>query len=154
MNEQFRLFFADYMPSSSSLLPLINDENQFFLLRQKLLGQPTAKQTQVAISAASVDITRTTQNIGQSTTQIIQATVQRKDNKFKNNLFVHCTHEARLKGLAREIHTIHDSYFKNTHRGNIRLIVGYRNNPNMEYELARKRPSSSLLKDPSKKSKL
>jgi hypothetical protein len=148
ISEQFRLFFADYMQpsSSSSLLPLINDENQFFLLRQKLLGQPTAKQTQVALSAASVDIIHNT--------QITQTIVQRKDNKFKTNLFVHCTHEARLKGLAREIHTIHDSCFKNTHRGNIRLIVGYRNNPNIEYVLARKRPSSSLIKDPSKKSKM
>jgi hypothetical protein len=156
ISEQFRLFFADYMQpsSSSSLLPLINDENQFFLLRQKLLGQPTAKQTQIALSAASVNIIHNTQNVRQINTQITQTIVQRKDNKFKNNLFVHCTHEARLKGLAREIHTIHDSCFKNTHRGNIRLIVGYRNNPNIEYVLARKRPSSSLIKDPSKKSKM
>jgi tRNA A37 threonylcarbamoyladenosine synthetase subunit TsaC/SUA5/YrdC len=105
----------------------------------------------VAMSAAAVDIIHNNiQNVGQTNTQTIQTIVKRKDNKFKNNLFVHCTHEARLQGLAREIHTIHNSFFKNTHRGDIRLIVGHRNNPNIEYELARKRPSSSLLKDPSK----
>ena len=38
---------------------------------------------------------------------------------------------------------------KNTPHGDIRLIVGNRNNPNMEYELTRKRPHSSFLKDPS-----
>ncbi|CAF5135381.1 unnamed protein product, partial [Rotaria sp. Silwood1] len=30
----------------------------------------------------------------------------------------------------------------------MRLIVGFRNNPNIEFELSRKRPASSLLKDP------
>ncbi|CAF5014335.1 unnamed protein product, partial [Rotaria sp. Silwood1] len=56
----------------------------------------------------------------------------------------HC----RLKGLAREIHMIHDSHFKNTDKGEIRLVVGFRNNPNIEFELSRKRPASSILRDP------
>ncbi|CAF1146177.1 unnamed protein product [Rotaria sp. Silwood1] len=44
INEQFRLFFADYMSSStSSLLPMLTDESQFVALRQKLSHQPTAK---------------------------------------------------------------------------------------------------------------
>jgi len=130
---------------------LINDENQFFVLRQKLLAQPTAKQTQVTRSAAAVDIIHNNiQNVGQTNTQTIQTIVKRKDNKFKKNLFVHCKHEARLQGLAREIHTIHESYFKTTDFGNIRLVVGYRNNPNTQYELVRKRPSSELLEDPLK----
>ncbi|CAF4555213.1 unnamed protein product, partial [Rotaria sp. Silwood2] len=33
INEQFRRFFLDFMSSSSALLPLINDENQYFVLR-------------------------------------------------------------------------------------------------------------------------
>ncbi|CAF3973860.1 unnamed protein product [Rotaria sordida] len=32
-----------------------------------------------------------------------------------------------------------------------RLVVGFRNNPNIEFELSRKRPSSSILKDPLRK---
>jgi len=140
------------MLSSLSLLPLIANENQFFLLRQKLLTQPTAKQTQVAQSAAAVDIITTdlnVLNVGQTQSRTLQITINRKDNKFKNRLFVHCTHEAQLGGLAREIHTIHDTYFKGTPHGDIRLIVGYRNNHNTEYELAHKRPLASLLMDPS-----
>ena len=139
--------------STSSLLPLISEENQFFALRRKLSNQPTAKQTQAAISAAAVDFTDNLQTLQQTNTKAIQTTVTRKDDKFKKNLFVHFTHEARLKGLAREIHRIHDSYFKDTIHGNIRLVVGYRNNPNIEFELSRKRPSSSILKDPLQKSK-
>ncbi|CAM4819703.1 unnamed protein product [Rotaria magnacalcarata] len=149
INEQFRLFFADYMSSSiSTLLPLISDESQFFVLRQKLSSQPTAKQTQVVLSATTVDFINHLQSVGPKHTTTMKTIVKRKDNKFKQNLFVHFTHEARLKGLAREIHMIHDSYFKNTIHGEIRLVVGYRNNPNIEFELSRKRPSSSLLKDP------
>lgn len=133
---------------------MISDENQFFALRRKLSNQSTAKQTQLALSAAAVDFTDNLQNFQQRNTHPIQTTVKRNDDKFKKNLFVHFTHESRLKGLAREIHIIHDSYFKNTIHGNIRLVVGYRNNPNIEFELSRKRPRSSILKDPLQKSKL
>jgi len=139
------------MSSLLSLLPLIANENQFFLLRQKLLAQPTGKQTQVAHSAAAVDIITNNLNVlnvGQRQTQTLQIAINRKDNKFMNRLFVHCTHEAQLGGLAREIHKIHDTYFKDTPHGDIRLIVGYRNNHNTEYELAHKRPLASLLMDP------
>ncbi|CAF4132862.1 unnamed protein product, partial [Rotaria sordida] len=148
INQQFEKFFADYKTStSSSILPMITDESQFLALRQKLLNQPTAKQTQLAISAATVQLTQHTQNVTQQNTNKIEATIQRNNEKFKNNIFLHVTHEGRLKGLAREIHMIHDSHFKNTVYGEIRLVVGFRNTPNTEFELSRKRPSSSVLKD-------
>jgi hypothetical protein len=150
INKQFQEFFADYLSSSwsSSLLPFINDEDNFLLLRQKILAQPTTKQAEVAISAASVDITRNQQN------GVMETSIKRNKDKFQKNLFVHYTYEKRLKGLAREIHAIHDSLFQNTIHGTVRLIVGNRNNPNIVYELARKRPSSSLIKDPLKKSRI
>ena len=44
-------------------------------------------------------------------------------------------------------------FFKNTDHGQIRLIVGHRNHPNIVKELGRKRPSSSFIKDPDRKSK-
>jgi hypothetical protein len=129
---------------SSSNLPLIDNENDYLLFRQKLLAQPTVKQTQVAESAATVVFVHNEN--GEK-----QVLIKRDYEKFKKNLFVHCTYEKRLKNLAHEIHTIHDSYFKNTDQGAIRLVVGYRNNPNIEFELSRKRPPTSILKDPSKK---
>ncbi|CAF3989633.1 unnamed protein product [Rotaria sordida] len=152
INQQFQKFFADYMSSSSSpFIPMITNPSQFFALRQKLSTQPTAKQTQLATSAAAVHLIQNTQNVTQRNTNNMEATVKRNNNKFKNNLFVHVTHEARLKGLAREIHMIHDSFFKDTSYANIRLVVGHRIDPNIEFELSRKRPSLSLLKDPLEK---
>ncbi|CAF3160882.1 unnamed protein product [Rotaria sp. Silwood2] len=127
---------------------MITNESQFFALRQTLSNQATAKQTQLARSVAAVNVTQNTQHAPQRNTQLMEASIKRNNDKFKNNLFVHVTHEARLKGLAREIHLIHDSHFKNTIHGDIRLVVGYRNNSNIEFELSRKRPSSSILKDP------
>ncbi|CAF4216325.1 unnamed protein product [Rotaria sordida] len=103
------------------------------------------------MSAAAVDLLQSTQNVTQRNINNMEATIKRKNDKFKNNLFIHVTHEARLKGLAREIHMIHDSHFKNTDYGEIRLVVGFRNNPNIEFELSRKRPLSSVLKDPLRK---
>ncbi|CAF1374247.1 unnamed protein product [Rotaria sordida] len=152
INQQFQKFFADYMSSSSSpFIPMITNPSQFFALRQKLSTQPTAKQTQLATSAAAVHLIQNTQNVTQRNTNNMEATVKRNNNKFKNNLFVHVTHEARLKGLAREIHMIHDSFFKDTSYADIRLVVGHRIDPNIEFELSRKRPSLSLLKDPLEK---
>jgi len=112
----------------------------------------------VAKRLGDIEITNPVSN-GLSATRpnpqpIPMITVKRKDNKFKSTLFVHCKHEARLAGVKRNLHKIHDDIFKNTAFGDIRLIVGNRNNPDMDYELTRKRPASYLLKDqPKKKSK-
>jgi len=143
-----------YISSSSSILPLLDNEQQFFILRQTLLTQPSIKQAIVTKSADTVDIITRIENNRPTTIPIMETIVKRKNNhKFENNIFIHCVHEARLEGLQRHIHEIHDSFFKNTDYGNIRLVVSHRNNPNMDFELSHKRPCSSLLKDPLKKSK-
>ncbi|CAF3880665.1 unnamed protein product [Rotaria sp. Silwood1] len=155
INQEFEKFFADYMLSTSSpILPMITNENEFLALREKLLNQPTAKQTQVVTNAAAVELTQRTQNVAQQNANNMEATVKRKNDKFKNNIFVHVTYEGRFKGLAREIHMVHDSHFKNTDYEEKRLIVGFRNNPNIEFELSRKRPALSVLEDPLAKSKI
>ncbi|CAF4801074.1 unnamed protein product [Rotaria sp. Silwood1] len=149
INQEFEKFFADYMLlTSSPILPMITNENEFFALREKLSNQPTAKQTQVVTNAAAVELTQRTQNVAQQNENNMEATVKRKNDKFKNNIFVHVTYEGRFKGLAREIHMVHDSHFKNTDYEEKRLIVGFRNNPNIEFELSRKRPALSVLEDP------
>ncbi len=37
-------------------LPFIDDEKKYFDMRNKLLGQPTARQSQIAFSAATADM--------------------------------------------------------------------------------------------------
>ncbi|CAF3855591.1 unnamed protein product [Rotaria sp. Silwood1] len=44
------------MPWYVLTLPFIDDEKQFFLLRNKLLDQPTYLQSQAALSATTADI--------------------------------------------------------------------------------------------------
>jgi len=161
INAQFQHFFAQYLPTSSfpTLIPLIDDEQHFLLIRQKLLAQPTRQQAEVAKRLGDIEITNPVSNGLSVATRpnpppMQTVTVKRKDNKFNNTLFVHCKHEARLAGVKRHLHEIHDHIFKETDFGDIRLIVGNRNNPDMDYELTRKRPPSYLLKDqPKKKSK-
>jgi len=148
--------------SSFSVLPLIDNEQQFFILREKLFAQSSIKQASVIKSVAAVNLIGNVQNNRQTTAttttaaaaQTMHVTVKIKDNddKFKNSIFIHCIHEARLTDLPRHIHEIHESFFKTNDHGAIRLVVGHLNNPNIDFQLTRKRPHSSLLKDPSKKS--
>jgi hypothetical protein len=42
--------------SSSPFLPFITDEKEFFLMRHKKIDQPTPRQSQVAMSAATAAI--------------------------------------------------------------------------------------------------
>ena len=158
IDKEFRRFFHQYLSTTSisPILPLMEDEEQFLIIRRKLLAQPTAKQTQVAKSATTVRAINNEQSnaqhrVGQSETtrerpRAAMKEIQQNKDKFEKNIFIHCKHEARLEGLKRYIHEIHDSFFKNTIHGEIRLVVGNRNNPNMEYELTTKRPRASLLK--------
>jgi hypothetical protein len=143
---------------SKSLLPIIYNEQQFFLLRQKLLAQPTHIQAEVAKRVAGVELINHQlhgQNAQRTSTRPTNIVIiKRNDPKFNNTLFIHCKHEARLEDVKRHIHEIHDSVFKDTDFRDIRLVVGNRNNPDIDYELTQKRPSSFILKDqPKKKSK-
>jgi len=164
INKQFQQFYLKYIPSSSSpILPLIHDEKQFVLLRQILHAEPTPKQTQVDKSAATVDIMSTQDHNSHNVQGIVRRipaasatattvstkliTIKSNAEKFNNTLFIHCTHEGRLKDLKRRIHEIHESYVKDTQYGHMRLVVGHHNNPNMDFELTRKRPSLLLLKN-------
>lgn len=138
-----------YSSPTSSILPLIDNEEQYFILRKILLTQPSVKQILADKSAANAD-----NIIKDQHRQENEATLNDKYNKLRNKIFIHSLHESRFHGLQRQIHEIHDSFFNNTIYQEIRLLVGQRNNPNLEYELTRKRPSTSLLKDqPQQKSK-
>ncbi len=44
IDNEFHRFFFEYI-STSPFLPFIDDEKQFFLMRQKLLGQSTQRQS-------------------------------------------------------------------------------------------------------------
>ncbi|CAF4646084.1 unnamed protein product, partial [Rotaria socialis] len=146
INEQFQQFFFKYLPMISLILPLIENEEQFVILRKKLLEYPSVKQILVDKSAATVDnIIIIRDQYGQNDDE--ETTNNNKDNTFQKKIFIHSLYEGRFRHIQREIHEIHDSFFKNTIYQDIRLIVGHRNSPNIEYESTTKRPCSSLLKN-------
>lgn len=112
---------------------MINEE-QFNTLRQIFFTQRSSDQNRSIPSTVSTT-----------------TTPERDGSQLQRTMFVHCTHEARFFGLGRDIHVIHDSLFKNTPNADIRLIVGHRNQANLEFELADKRPRpASILYDPLK----
>jgi len=59
---------------------LINDENQFLMLRNKLFAQPSVKETQMNRQLANIETNED----------------DKSNKKFEKTLFIHYTHEKRL----------------------------------------------------------
>jgi len=139
--------------SLSSILPVIESENEYFIIRYKLQQQPSAKQIQTAKRASRVDIRnelRFNNNVQTKSTATVK---EKRKNKFKNNLIIHCRHEERLECMKRDMHQIYNNIFNNASAIDVKLIVGHRNNPPTKRELTRKRPPKRLLKNIMSKSK-
>jgi hypothetical protein len=118
-------------------------------MRQTLLGQPTQRQSQVALSAATADIDNdpTDEQImkmeNEKNTTTANETIYNKDDRF----FVHYTHEKRFQSLKRDMHKLYQDTFENTAAIYSKLIVGNRNRRNAQHELVRKRPKKTLLQN-------
>jgi hypothetical protein len=129
------------------LLPFIDDEKKFFLMRRKQLGQPTQRQSQVALSAATADIDndQTDEQImeKENNTTTTNNQIYNKGDKF----FVHYTHEKRFQSVKRDMHRIYEDIFGNTPAMHSKLIAGNRNRRNTQHELIRKRPKQTLLQN-------
>ncbi|CAF2066067.1 unnamed protein product [Rotaria magnacalcarata] len=143
----FRKFFGDSI-SQTSMIPFIDNENQFLTMRHSLLAQPSVKERETHHRIATAGLNEQTNdgNIYENTTTITTLSKGKKPNKFANTLFLHYTHEKRLTNIKRSIHKIYSEVFQGTPAMDIRLIVGHRNHRNTEHKLVEKRPHSSLLK--------
>jgi hypothetical protein len=147
IDSQFRKYISEYI-RSSSFLPFITDEKQFRLLRHKILGQPTPRQSQVATSAATANIdndqTDDTKEI--KLNESIKKTAKKETN-YGDKLIVHYTHEKRFEPFKRDMHRVYENVFKNTSAMDLKLIVGNRNRRDAKNELVRKRPKPSILQN-------
>ena len=126
-------------------------------MRNKILNLPTARQSQVSISAATADIDndQTDEPLNEPTTKKA-ATVEeqnKKQNTFANKLIVHYTHEQRFQTFKPDMHRVYDNLFKGTPAADVKLIVGNKNRRPAKNELICKRPKQSLLTDKPFKSK-
>ena len=83
----FKKIFFEYA-STSPFLPIITDAKQFFIMRQKLLGEATPRQSQAALSASIADLDN------DQTDETVTANKLIYDKN--DTLFVHYTHEKRL----------------------------------------------------------
>ncbi|CAF4506853.1 unnamed protein product [Rotaria socialis] len=137
IDTHFQEFFAQYLPISS-LVPLIYDENQFLIIRNKLFAQPSVKEIQASQEIANIERKQAS-----------------KRNKFDKTLFLHYTHENRLFPFKRDIHKIYSEAFQGADAANLRLIIGHRNSRNIACELIQKKPYSSFIKlQPAKNSNI
>jgi hypothetical protein len=148
IDAQFGKFFGDYI-SSTSILPLLEEESQFFVMRKNLLKQPTDRQSQVEMRAAIANINNE-EGFEEST---VNKPIPKKNKNNTNNLILHYTHEKRLTPIKRDMHQILDDIFHKYLSDDFKLIVGNRNSRDTQRELIRKRPPPWLLTNKPAKSK-
>lgn len=68
-----------------------------------------------------------------------------KTNQWHHRLLLHYTHEKRLESYKQDINQISEKIFANTPLMDTKLIVGNRNNSNLQREVIHKCPHQSLL---------
>lgn len=144
ITNEFRKFFFEYI-SSSQFLSYIVDEQHFLNMRAKLLGEPTQRQSQVALNAATADLYNE-QTDNQMTDEIKTTNIQSTIN-YGDKFFVHHTHEDRFQTLEKDIHQVYDDVFQNTPAMYTKMVVGTRNRRDVKDELMRKRPEQTLLRN-------
>ena len=122
----------------NSFSSLITDTTRLCLLRQKILAQPTIRQTQVTKSIASADA---------NDEQPDDSTVTKRENvmHLQDRFFIHYTHEKRFPSFKRYMHQLYRNVFQNTPAMAVRMVVGNRNRRDGKQELIHKRPKQYML---------
>jgi len=90
LDTYFRKFSNEYI-SLETFLPLITDQAQFLLLRNKILVQPSIPERQQIVHTETLNTL-----------------------KSEQRLHLHYTHEQRFDSLKRDIHQIYSDIFQNT----------------------------------------
>lgn len=112
-------------------------------MRQKLLNQSTNDSQSQSLVNQKI-----------TTTQLEIEKNPKKNKNFENTLFIHHTHENRLRSMKRGLHQIHKTIFDQSQTKNVKMIVGNSNRRNTAHELIRKRSKKWLLKNQTPKSEL
>jgi len=120
-------------------------------MRHKILGLPTARQSQVTLSASRADVDNDQTDENPVETSKPTNEIEKKQNYFNDKQFVHYTHEQRFNSFKRDMHHVYEDIFKDTPAMNAKIIVGNRNRRDAKNELIRKRPLQRLLQNTNKK---
>jgi hypothetical protein len=124
----------------SSIIPLLEIENDFIFISSYLLYRLTPTEQQIVTRKAEA-----IHSIRHNPTNdpLDQISLKPK-SEWIENLIIHYAHEARLTTYKRDIHQLWDQTFKETPVVKTKLIVGNRNNPNATQTLVRSRPAKKL----------
>ncbi|CAF3299545.1 unnamed protein product [Rotaria socialis] len=146
IENEFTKYFYEYK-STSPFLQYIDQEKNYIQMRQKLLGQPTFRQSQVALGAAQANKDNDLGENPINPPEKYQDQTEKKISNFGEKLFIHYTHERRFHSCQRDMHKIYEDVFQRTPAMDTHLIVGNRNRRDIQHELIRKRPDKKLLQN-------
>ncbi|CAF1982636.1 unnamed protein product, partial [Rotaria magnacalcarata] len=147
IENEFHKYFSEYI-SKSPFLPLIDDEHKYFLMRKEILGLPTPRQSQVAMSATLADIDNDPPDDDKR--QQPDQNKKKSEEKISNyneKFFTHFTYEKRFETCKRDMHQVYNHAFKGAPAIYTKQIVGNRNRHQAQNELIRKRPNKTLLQN-------
>ena len=134
---------------------MINDEKQYFLLRNKLFLRSTTEQSKSKVNYIASDFdpqqTATDTRTNISTKPSTKATD--KAEHYEHKLIFHYIHEKRFHSFKRDMHKLYKDHFGDPLAMGIKMIVGNRNRRSATLELVRKKPKKSLLQNKPIKSK-
>ena len=129
-------------PSSTSIIPMIHDENEYLLLRRQILATSTTNEHARANRIASqMDYN----NISPSVDPLVKAKLLKRQRKAKS-LIMHYNYERRFAHYKSKIHHKWNEVFHSKSAIDTKLIVGTRNKPSLTKELVRRSPYSSKNK--------
>ena len=117
---------------------MIHDENEFLLLRDQLMKQTTVHEHR---RAARIARTMDYDDLPTNVHPLVRAKLLKRKERAKS-IILHYTHEQRFAHYKRAIHQMWNDTFHNTPLHSATLIVGTRNNPNLEKELVHRNPFS------------
>ncbi|CAF1996607.1 unnamed protein product, partial [Rotaria magnacalcarata] len=118
-------YFSEYI-SKSPFLPSINDEQKYFLMRKQILGQPTPRQSQVALSAALADIDNDPPDDEKQQPDPYKTKSEEKISNYDEKFFTHFTYEKCFETCKRDMHKVYNNVFKDTPAMYTRQIIGHR----------------------------
>ncbi len=122
--------------------PLIDNENDFAIIRRRLLNRPTMTEYQIASRIATTNDKPHDDTVENPLVQHRQ----NKESKWLNNLIIHYTHEKRLQNYKKDIRLLWNKTFEKTPIIFTKLVIGNRNGPNLMQELLHRRPVSKQNK--------
>ena len=121
----------------SRLIPLIESESYFQLIRSNILKRTTATELEVAARIAKATDHH---DMGTIDASSAVSTKRKQNSKWDNNLIIHYSHEKRFETLKKDIHQLWNQIFHDTPIMNTKLIIGHKNNNSTTRELVQRCP--------------